>query len=390
MSSLVLSISLVPASLLALTAGGDELEARLIFPLQPQHTHSASLVELPNGDLLACWFQGSGERKANDVVIRGARLRRGADAWSEPFELADTPNLPDCNPILFLDAQDRLHLMWIAVIANRWEHSLLRYCVSEDYEGDGPPRWNRGDVLILEPGDGFRAVMEERFKELGVSEDLWAEYALPYTRQLIAAAEDPIKRQLGWMTRIRPITLESGRMVLPLYSDGFNAGLVALSDDGGASWGPGGAIIGLGPIQPSITQRSDGALVAFCRQSGHPDRAILRAMSFDEGETWTPAVPTDLPNPDASVQTLALADGRWLLVYNDTREGRASLAAALSDDEGETWGPPRPLERGDASYSYATAIQTRDGRVHVVYSVHTSDGKAIKHASFPPDWPAAG
>lgn len=389
MSSLILSISLFPASLLAVSASGDEPDARLIFPLQPQHTHSASLVELPSGDLLACWFQGSGERKANDVAILGARLRRGADAWSEPFELADTPNLPDCNPILFLDAQDRLHLMWIAVIANRWEHSLLRYCVSEDYEDDGPPRWTRHDVLILEPGDAFRTVMEERFNELEVQEDLWAEYALPYTRQLLAAAEEPIKRQLGWMTRIRPVTLRSGRMILPLYSDGFNAGLVALSDDGGASWRPGGAIVGLGPIQPSVTQRSDGALVALCRQSGHPDRAILRAMSFDEGETWTPAVPTDLPNPGASVQTLALADGRWLLVYNDTREGRASLAAALSEDEGETWGAPKHLERGDASYSYPTAIQTGDGRVHVVYSVHTPDGKAIKHASFSPDWPAA-
>ncbi|KXK31973.1 MAG: hypothetical protein UZ16_OP3001002691, partial [Candidatus Hinthialibacteria bacterium OLB16] len=44
-----------------------------IFPLQPQHCHSSSLVELPNGDLLVCWFQGSGERTADDVQILGAR-----------------------------------------------------------------------------------------------------------------------------------------------------------------------------------------------------------------------------------------------------------------------------------------------------------------------------
>ena len=54
MSSLILSISLFPASLLAVSASGEEPHARLIFPLQPQHTHYASLVELPSGDLLAC------------------------------------------------------------------------------------------------------------------------------------------------------------------------------------------------------------------------------------------------------------------------------------------------------------------------------------------------
>src|SRR5690606_41012394 len=43
----------------------------LIFPLQPQHAHGSSIVELPNGDILAAWFQGSGERHANDVVIMG-------------------------------------------------------------------------------------------------------------------------------------------------------------------------------------------------------------------------------------------------------------------------------------------------------------------------------
>ncbi|MHC4074033.1 MAG: exo-alpha-sialidase, partial [Planctomycetota bacterium] len=38
-----------------------------IFPLQGKHVHSSSIVECPNGDLLACWFHGSGERTADDV-----------------------------------------------------------------------------------------------------------------------------------------------------------------------------------------------------------------------------------------------------------------------------------------------------------------------------------
>jgi hypothetical protein len=40
-----------------------------IFPLVRQHVHGSTIVELPNGDLLAAWFQGSGERQADDVAI---------------------------------------------------------------------------------------------------------------------------------------------------------------------------------------------------------------------------------------------------------------------------------------------------------------------------------
>lgn len=55
-----------------------EIQDNPIFPLQEKHVHSSSIVECPNGDLLACWFHGSGERTADDVVIRGARLKKGS------------------------------------------------------------------------------------------------------------------------------------------------------------------------------------------------------------------------------------------------------------------------------------------------------------------------
>jgi len=90
-----------------------ELHSELLFPLQNKHVHSSSLVELPNGDLLACWFHGSGERTANDVSIQGSRLSKGARQWNPIFEMADTPQLPDCNPTLFLDAQQRLWMFWV-------------------------------------------------------------------------------------------------------------------------------------------------------------------------------------------------------------------------------------------------------------------------------------
>ena len=103
-----------------------------IFPFQNEHVHGSSIVILPDGDLLACWFQGSGERSADDVRIMGARLKKGENKWSVPFLMADTKGIPDCNPVLFLNRKDKLFLFWIAVMANKWEDAILRYRTSTD------------------------------------------------------------------------------------------------------------------------------------------------------------------------------------------------------------------------------------------------------------------
>ena len=54
-------------------SGRPFVESELIFPLEHWHNHASCIVECPNGDLLVCWFHGSGERTADDVKIEGAR-----------------------------------------------------------------------------------------------------------------------------------------------------------------------------------------------------------------------------------------------------------------------------------------------------------------------------
>ena len=219
-----------------------------IFPPGDQHAHSSSLVECSDDSLLVCWFFGSGERTAADVLVQGSRLKNGAAFWSPVFEMVDTPGFPDCNPVLFLDRQDRLWMFWISVLAERWECSQLKYRRATESSGDGPPKWTWQDVIQLKPGESFGRVMEQRFDELGVDDGMWAEFARPYHRMLLEAAQDPYKRQTGWMTRTLPLTLPSGRILIPVYSDGFNASLMAISDDDGATWRASSPIVGLGPI----------------------------------------------------------------------------------------------------------------------------------------------
>jgi predicted neuraminidase len=96
---------------------------------------------------------------------------------------------------------------------------------------------------------------------------------------------------------------------------------------------------------------------------------------------------TDLPNPGSGLDAVALANGHWVLVYNDTTRGRASLAVALSEDEGQTWKWTRHLERHPAgSYHYPAVIVDHAGTLHVVYSYFVQGGKSMKHAAFNESW----
>jgi predicted neuraminidase len=359
-----------------------------IFPYQPKHVHSSSIVQSPNGDFLVCWFHGSGERTEDDVLVQGSRLRKGSDQWEDVFLMADTPGFPDCNPVLFIDAKDRLWLFWIPVLAHSWEQSILKYRIADNYNDDGPPVWNWQDIIALKPGEKFAQAVEEGFKN-NSQDAVWAEFAPAYEDLIIEASKDKIKRQMGWMPRVHPFVLESGRILLPIYSDGFCLGLVAISDDVGETWRASKPMVGIGLNQPTIVQKNGGTLVAYMRNEGIKPMRVLKSESIDEGETWSFAEFTDIPNPESSLEVIKLDDGTWLMIFNDTEDGRHSLAAALSDDEGATWKWKNHIalvEPRQKSFSYPSVIQSKDGLIHVTYSYAAGPERTIKHAVFNKEW----
>jgi predicted neuraminidase len=368
--------------------GQKKTKSELIFAMQKQHVHSSSIVALPNGDLLVCWFQGSGERKANDVVVNGSRLRKGATEWTAPFLMADTPGQPDCNPMLFLNSQNKLFLVWIAVQANRWETSILKVKTTTDYLKNDAPNWEWQDVILMKPGKEFEERVKEQFDQYGRKDLVWAEYALPYEEMLIEAAKDPKKRETGWMSRAHPIILENGKILLPLYSDGFNFGLIAISDDDGNTWKSSLPIIGRGLNQPSLVVRKDGSIDAYMRDDGDEPGRILISHSEDEGYSWTYWKKSEIPNPGASLEVIKLKSGNWLMVYNDVDDGRYSLAVAISNDEGKSWKWKKKLEnKKGGSFHYPSVIQDKHGKIHVTYTYRLSDEeKSIKHVSFEEEW----
>ena len=354
----------------------------IIFPFQDEHTHGSSIVQLPNGDLLAAWFQGSGERSSDDVRIMGARLKKGATTWTVPFLMADTKNIPDCNPVLFLSRENKLFLFWVAVQANQWEYSILRFRTSVDYATEGAPVWNWQDDILLKPDEKFVAEVEKKFREMDELKAGWAAYAPQYDKMILEASKDKMKRSFGWMTRIHPVTLKSGRIVLPLYSDGFNFSMTAISDDNGTTWRPSLPIVGRGPIQPALAVRKSGEIVAYMRDSGDEPARVWTSASSDDGESWSLARKTDIPNT-ASVELAVLKDGTWAFFGNDVDDGRYQLSLYLSKDEGNTWSKKEVIEYAadkKGSFSYPCLIQTADGMIHITYSYAFGTGKkSIRH-----------
>ena len=371
------------------------MTAELIFPLRADHNHAPGIVECPNGDLLVSWYRGSGERRADDVAVYGARLKKtGAGhekTWSEPFLLADTPGFPDGNTALSIDAKGRLWLFWPLVIANTWESCLTQYRVSSSYQEPGSPKWDWQGSIVLRPDDFEREVVAALDARLG---DASAKRPEGVTEERLAAFRkligDKLHQRLGWQPRCKPTTLPSGRVLLPLYSDTYSISIMAISDDGGASWRASKPLIGFGNIQPAVLRRTDGTLVAYMRENG-PLNRIRTSESKDDGITWGPVGSSDLPNPGSGLDAVRLASGAWAMIYNDTTRDRNSLAVSLSTDEGRSWTVTRHLEREPrGSFHYPAIIQGRDGTIHAVYSYFTGGGKSMKHAAFSDAWVRAG
>jgi predicted neuraminidase len=410
-----------------------------IFPYQQSHVHGPTVVELPNGDLLSAWFEGSGERWADDVAIMGARLKKGKTEWSKPFVMADVPDFPDINPMMFMDTRGKLWLMWYTVLSNQWESSLPKYRISSDFKGDGAPLWEWQEVLHVKPGNKTERGIQEGDKfveginaQLNEYEDYLKSEIYPknpgmeerfasrwprFRSKIDSLAKGknqtrkgriqkdgktidanlgyPISRRLGWQTKNKPIILDGKRLIVPFYSDGLSCTLFAITDNWGKNWQFSNPVIGGGGIQATIAIKKDGTLVAYMRDNGPAPKRIQYTESKDNGLTWSIPKDTELPNSGAGFDMVTLKNGDWLLVYNHLENGRFNLTVALSNDGGKTWKWKKNLEndlRGEkaTSFHYPAVIEGKDGIFHTVYSYHRKDSKpdkkSIKWMSFDINW----
>ena len=125
-----------------------------IIPPGPWRTcHGPGMVELPNGDLLCCWFAGTFEGDA-DVHIVCARLPKGADKWEEPVDVSNDPTRSEQNPSLFLGPDGAVWCMYTAQLGRVPGKDNMQFTsqVRCQKSFDGGKTWSDYETIFPEEG----------------------------------------------------------------------------------------------------------------------------------------------------------------------------------------------------------------------------------------------
>ncbi len=310
--------------------GGAIVDSMFINPNAPYpQCHASTIAEIAPGQFAAAWFGGTREGN-RDVGIWLARMKDGK--WLRAVEVAN----------------------------------------GRDSSGDVFPTWN--PVLFNPPGGPLVL-----FYKVGPSPSTWwgmmktsSDSGVTWSRprRLPDGVLGPIKD--------KPVLLPDGSWLCGSSEEGGGWRVhFELTSDKGKSWKVIGPIDGGGKyhaIQPTILFLKGGKLEALCRTQ---EGVIASTSSVDGGRTWSRLVSTGLPNPNSGIDAVNLADGRQLLVYNDSRiipgrpieSQRCPLNVAVSND-GIKWVNVLTLEDKPvpAGYAYPAVIQSSDGLVRITYT----------------------
>jgi len=267
------------------------------------------------------------------------------------------------------------------------------------FSEDGGKTWTEQDVIIQE-NEGKENTMSVTLLRLASGEigffyaikNSWSDCRL-YLRKSTDEAKTWSEKvctipQEGYyvVNNDRVIQLSSGRLLVPAAyhpcSDGTSKtwssrgiSMCFLSDDNGETWhksqteleGPERSKSGL--QEPGVIELKDGSIMMLMRTD---QGCQFCSYSYDGGETWTPAQPTELLSPcsPATVKRIPTT-GDLLLIWNDhsgeyARFGnkRTPLTAAISRDEGQSWENKKIIEDNpDGWYCYTSLTFVEDTAV---------------------------
>ncbi|OLS13259.1 MAG: neuraminidase [Promethearchaeota archaeon CR_4] len=324
---------------------------------------NSSIVQISENRFMATWYAGTQEN-AQNVCIACSYFTRDT-GWTTPRMMLETPDSAGGNGVLFIDRGGKLWFFW----------NPLR--------DDHPP-------LVPIP----LACTDNKYIQSSNQGQTWS---------------DPVplfSDQIGWNFKNKPIYLNNGFLLLPMYDTVQGRSLVAISENNGLSWSPSQfieteqdrpvkeecptpeaddeeSIISIYQnSQPTLFQRKDETIVALFRTTNLG--VIHKAISTDFGFTWSESEPTSLLNPDASIDCVKLENGDVVLAFNNSTKALSPLTLAVSQDEGEIWGGFKNLEDEATGEFHSPAIlQDSQGRIHVTY---TFNGTHIRHVILDETW----
>lgn len=327
--------------------------------------HSATIEELPNGDLIAAFFGGTKERNP-DVCIWTCTKKKGSDRWSAPKQVADgiqndTLRYACWNPILFQVPEKNGELWLFYKVGPNvagWKGYLIR-------SKNGGKSWSKPELMpegFLGPAKNKPVYVDGRILCPASTEGKRWDVHVEYTDDLGKTwhRTPSLEAEVNVPTKDRPLVTKRADIGRVPYDASKATGVHA--------------------IQPTIIRLADGRLQMLCRTR---NAKTGTAFSSDNGETWTKLTLMELENNQSGIDAVTLRDGRHVLIYNnfETLDGtpkgpRTPLSIAVSED-GTHWQHVLTLEDSPISqYSYPSIIQAEDGTLHAIY---TWRRQRIKH-----------
>ena len=318
--------------------------------------HGSSLIELDDGSLLVSWYAG-GKEGARDSRILVRHSAAGGTSW-EPPQIVVNPR--ECaaeswfsnktlgNTVLFQDKENIVWLFYAAVEFGGWSGAHVDYKISRDRGRT----WSESHRLT----DGLGDIPRSKPVELGPQE-----LFLPLSHSALWKYPSGARLEIanGKIAR---------KTSLPIANSKFS--------------------------HPAFVAFDFNRVLAFLRARGG---GKLQGTFFDPGKNeWSIPEPTNLSNPDSTIDAVRLDDGRILLVYNDNAAVRNPLSIAISDDRGSGRAEAR-LSAGVAfrklrdienepgqDFSYPSLVRARDGTFYLTYTWHYRS--AIKCVHFDTNW----
>jgi len=298
--------------------------------------HNSAIQVLPNGDLLAAYYNAPVNEDDPDQTILVMRRRAGAEDWDmpEPFPMFADAAL--AGPVIWNDAAHpgKIWMFW------------------------GFPR-------LIGAGPFCYATSTDN----GAT---WSQVTFPYFPKPIGAY---VSQPIDSIVRAK-----DGTIYIPTDSTGKDddgngsISVVWATKDEGKTWyDTGGRTAGR---HTTIVIAKNGDLLGFGGKNSEIDGHMPLARSSDGGKTWKKSVtPFDELLSGERPSVIRLASGLLFFVadYNPKHEKhihKDGAYVALSDDDGATWTMKR-LPPDILTVGYTTTTQGPDGVIHVVTSKNT-------------------
>lgn len=301
--------------------------------------HNSAVQVLPNGDLLAAYYNSPRDENDPDQSILIMRRRAGSEEWDMPDPWPNFADAANAAPVIWND-HGKLWFFW------------------------GTPR------LI---GNYPFAWMNSH--DNGVT---WSQTHFP---NLVGPVGRYVSQPINSVVRA-----SDGTIYIPTDATGKGSmsAVWATHDDGETWFDTGGRT---GGRHTTLTIAKDGGLLGFGGKNSNIEGRMPLSNSHDGGKTWTQVkTPFDPLGSGERPSVIRLRSGRLFFVadYNPHNQAHGPKTAgayvALSSDDGKTW----TLKRlpGFLTVGYVTACQGPDGLIHVVTSKNHPNDEIVLNESW--------